>query len=766
VRCLLIVGAPVVFALVLEGSLWLWGYGKPTDLFIPDAKPGYWRTNPNFTTPYFPEQFDLYPLNFRIARHKEPGHLRIFVLGESAVKGTPESGFGFASLLGAQMRAAYPDKQFEVYNLGIVAINSHVVYQVATQVAAALEPDLFVVYLGNNEVVGPYGPGSVNLSALPPLWVIRTSIWIRGTRTGQLLQHLIGFATKAADRRPLEWHGMSTFAGQTVRGDDPRLTTVYRNYEANLRGITSVAAQAGIKTILATVVANLKDCPPFASLHRAALTEPDLKRWNLLYAEGKRAWELDQSDRGIQAITAALAIDPEYAEAHYILAQLLDGTGDQRGARTQYLDALHWDALRFRPDAPINVIARQVASESAGEVVLVDAARTLGADAASDFPSSGREILLEHVHFNWEGNVRLGRILAENSAAALFGPKPPPGHWLDEPGCAKAVGYTAFGRLRMLELMEPIRSRPPFTQQLTFGEDQVRYQQEIARAEQPATSAAGLAAARAQLETALTLDPANPDLLLRLCDLEIKSNHPARVLELTDQLMELLPRSSELVVRRSRALAALQRSSEAQAGIIEALRIDPYNLPAYTALVEVLRQTGDFDTGVKLFATALNRIPASEFIRLSYADLLFFHGDRAKAVAECQLVLARDPASSDALRRLVSLYTAEGKNADAFALMAAARTTQPLNFENNLALARLYEARGEIDQVADCLQAAAVSGPATAQAHLYLARYWKDRHRPADALLELARARRIAVLTGDQKLAGEITDAIRLSQDH
>jgi hypothetical protein len=98
--------------------------------------------------------------------------------------------------------------------------------------------------------------------------------------------------------------------------------------------------------------------------------------------------------------------------------------------------------------------------------------------------------------------------------------------------------------------------------------------------------------------------------------------------------------------------------------------------------------------------------------------------------------------------------------------MAAARTTQPLNFENNLALARLYEARGEIDQVADCLQAAAVSGPATAQAHLYLARYWKDRHRPADALLELARARRIAVLTGDQKLAGEITDAIRLSQDH
>ena len=190
-RCLLALAAPLAFALVLEGSLRLSGYGLVTDLFIPDDKPGYLRTNPNFTSAYFPEQFDIYPLNFRIARHKEPGHLRIFVLGESAVKGTPEPGFGFTSLLEAQLRSAYPDKRFEVYNLGIVAINSHVVYQAARQ-AAALEPDLFVVYMGNNEVVGPYGPGSVNLSNTPPLWMIRASVWLGGTRTGQLMKRLIG----------------------------------------------------------------------------------------------------------------------------------------------------------------------------------------------------------------------------------------------------------------------------------------------------------------------------------------------------------------------------------------------------------------------------------------------------------------------------------------------------------------------------------------------------------------------------------------------
>ncbi len=166
-RGLLAIGAPLVLLLVIEGVLRISGYGVPTDLFIPDVKPGFYRTNPHFTAPYFPAQFDITPLNFRIARSKEAGHLRIFVLGESAVRGTPEPGFGFASQLGPQLRAAYPGRSIEVYNLGIVAINSHVVYQVAQQVLA-FQPDLLVVYMGNNEVVGPYGPGSANLSVMPP----------------------------------------------------------------------------------------------------------------------------------------------------------------------------------------------------------------------------------------------------------------------------------------------------------------------------------------------------------------------------------------------------------------------------------------------------------------------------------------------------------------------------------------------------------------------------------------------------------------------
>jgi tetratricopeptide (TPR) repeat protein len=758
-RCLLMVGGPLVFVLASEAALRIAGYGKRTDLFIPDVQSGFYRTNPDFTVPFFPPQFDITPLNFRIARRKEPGHLRIFVLGESAVRGTPVPGFGFASQLRAQLRAAYPARQFEVYNLGIVAINSHVVYQMARQVAD-LEPDLFVVYMGNNEVVGPYGPGSANLSVMPPLFVIRASIWTGGTRMGQLILRLIGrFATPAS--HPADWRGMGTFTENIVRGDDPRLDTVYRNYEANLRDIVRIASRRGIRTVLATAVANLRDSPPFASLHSAAVTGPQLASWNSSYQKGERLWELGSLDGAIESLGESLKIDPDYADAHYLLGRLLEEKGDIAGARIHFLEALHWDALRFRPDARINAIARSVASDSPESVLLADTALEMGSDAASAAPPSGRETLLEHVHFNWEGNRRVGRMLAEKSAAALFGAGAPPGKWLDGAGCAEAVGFTEFGRMRMLGLMEPIWSKPPFTGQITFGEDQVRHKRELELAAAAATSGDGIARARAMLEAALMRDPDNPDLALRLSEVESESKQPERSLPWIDRVLGLEPRSPELLVQRSRILMSLGRHGEAQATLLESLSMDPYHLPSYTALVEVLRKTGDFETGRTILAAALAKNPNSSYIRLTYADLLFFHGNRDEAVNECRVALARDPQNQDALRRLVSLYTGEGQKEQAVALMSEATRTQPLNFENNMALARIYGERNDDNSVADCLTEAALSGPAGPEVHLYLASHLRKLNRPKDALVELARAERVAILMGNTELAQRISAEIR-----
>ena len=83
-RALAVVGIPSLLFLGLEGGLRIAHVGRPANFLIPDDKPGYVRTNPDFVGLFLPPNFDLRPLNFRIAARKPPNTVRIVVLGESA----------------------------------------------------------------------------------------------------------------------------------------------------------------------------------------------------------------------------------------------------------------------------------------------------------------------------------------------------------------------------------------------------------------------------------------------------------------------------------------------------------------------------------------------------------------------------------------------------------------------------------------------------------------------------------------------------------
>ena len=61
---------------------------------------------------------------------------------------------------------------------------------------------------------------------------------------------------------------MQMFAKNQVRQDDPRMPTVYAHFQRNLDDILRMGVDSGAKIVLSTVASNLKDCPPFGSLHR------------------------------------------------------------------------------------------------------------------------------------------------------------------------------------------------------------------------------------------------------------------------------------------------------------------------------------------------------------------------------------------------------------------------------------------------------------------------------------------------------------------
>ena len=270
---------PVLLLVVIEGALRLFDVGFPTSLTVPCTLQGHAAACYNlfFPAPFFPPGMIKTPQAYAIPAEKSQGTFRIFVLGESAAMGDPDPAYAFSRYLEVMLRQRYPSMKFEVVNTGSVAINSHVLLPIAEGLAEQ-HPDLFIIYSGNNEVVGPYGPGTALTSSGMSLPVIRTSIFVRSTRIGQLL-------TKVGSQKK-EWGGMEMFLDKQVRENSPLMQYAYSNFERNLKDTVEIAHRSGARVIVSTVATNLKDCGPFSSLHRENLTPDELRSWTTLVQQG------------------------------------------------------------------------------------------------------------------------------------------------------------------------------------------------------------------------------------------------------------------------------------------------------------------------------------------------------------------------------------------------------------------------------------------------------------------------------------------------
>jgi hypothetical protein len=375
---------PIALLGIAEVALRMFGVGFDPSLTIPCTVKGRPASCYNlfFPAPFFPPGMIKTPQAYAIPAEKPAETYRIVVLGESAAMGDPDPAYGFSRYLEVMLRKQFPSMKFEVVNTGSVAINSHVLLRIAKGLAGQ-RPDLFVIYSGNNEVVGPYGAGTALTSSGMNLPVIRASIFFRSTRIGQLL-------TKLGTRKR-EWGGMEMFLDKQVPATSPLMKYTYANFESNLRDTIAVARGAGARVIVATVATNLKDCAPFASLHREGLTQDALQSWSALMQQGSNLEEGREYQGALKAYLSALQIDDQYAELEFRIARVLWRSGDYSGARVHYSRARDLDTLRFRADSNINEINRTVARYEDAE--LVDSERVF--DTESPNGIAGSELVYE-----------------------------------------------------------------------------------------------------------------------------------------------------------------------------------------------------------------------------------------------------------------------------------------------------------------------------------------------------------------------------------
>jgi len=696
-RLAALVLGPVVFLGILELTLRVVGYGYNPHVTVKcqiDGKP-YLGENVKFAWRFFPPILAREFEPFAFPARKPANTCRIFVLGSSAAQGIPNHAFCFGRFLKVMLEERYPGVRFEVITTAMAAINSHVIREIAKE-CARYEPDVFVVYMGNNEVVGPYGPGTVLTPALSNLRLIRLGIALRATKVGQLISGLFG-AHGLGNGSPQYWKGMEMFLGQQVRADDPRLKTTYAHFRRNVEDICRMAAGAGAETVLCTVGTNLRDCPPFASLHRPDLTSEQQKDWDTIHQQGVQA---ESQGKGVEALAAylqAAQIDESYAELQFRLGRCYQAAGDYENARDRYVRARELDTLRFRADTQINEAIRQVASQrNTSKTRLADVAEVL--DANSPHGLAGAEFFYEHVHLTFEGNYTVAKtVLAqvEPMIAGRFGAQAASrGAVPTLSQCAERLACNDWSRHGTLDsIVHSFLANAPFTNQLYHTEQVERLEQQLKQMKAALTPAA-LQAIGAQYLA--TIERAPDDWRLRwdygkLLAEDLKQYDAAaaqyRAIQQYvphsyishDALAAVLRTKNDLdgaVAEYKKELAIKPTAGAAHYYLgwcyrkqgktdlaadccRQAIRFQPDCAPAYLDLGEILFKAGKLPEAAQLCRQGLAVIPNHALLHSNLGMLLIKMGQRQEGAEEIRAALKLDP-NSPQIRRVAETLLGPG----------------------------------------------------------------------------------------------------------
>lgn len=447
---IVIVVPTILFLLGAEIMLRLTGIGYSSQPLLKTevGNKEVWVGNPDFTRLFFPNALKRLPPPVRIPVQKSPKEKRYLVVGGSAAAGDPDVAFSISRNLEWILSQVDPETDFNVINLAYTACNSHVAREVVLQ-SEPYALDGIIVLVGNNEVIGPYGPGTTLTESLLSLRKRNWQLRLRKTRLGQLGQMIHESSSRKSGETA--WRGMQHFLQHEIAGDDPRLRSVYSNFQKNLEDIESEARRQGIPVLLSNVPVNLIDQPPFLG------DLEDLpKTWRqaiLQYLESGR------SSRSLEEWTFAAEKYPDSAYIPYIAGNLLFESGQATRADTLLRAARDRDRLRFRADSKLNEIIREQWSRPGTNWVPLDAELPL----IDDNPRKvlGFPHFYEHVHFSFRANFLIAKTMAEAllqhenlSTGSL--------NAINWQRAAAGLAYTSFETWSILKEIQKRFAKPPF----------------------------------------------------------------------------------------------------------------------------------------------------------------------------------------------------------------------------------------------------------------------------------------------------------------
>jgi tetratricopeptide (TPR) repeat protein len=664
-RIALLLLGPIVFFGLLEAGLRLGGYGDPVTFFRPVEVDGRTFTveNPYFGQRFFRRHLPRVPA-WNLIPPPTPGVARIAVIGESAAQGYPLQKIGLASILEGILEIEYPGRRFDFINAAMTSVNSHVLADIVPEVIAQ-QPDVAVLYMGNNEVVGPYGPGTPFTAWLRHPAMVWLDMNLRRTKVFQLLEKSVMGATAAAPN--LSWDGFQMFSQLTVPADSLALQNVYASFERNLEFMVDALLADGTRVILCTVAVNLADWGPAASspLPEDSPARPLLKEGESLLSEGRPA-------EALLALEKATALAPDHAAAHFLLGRARQATGDNEAARASFERARDLDLYRFRADTEINEIIRRIAARHADRgVTLVDADRALVADGLP-----GQEQFTEHVHMTFDGMKRLGLLVAQALPPMLPNLGSPRAFTAaDEAELRERIFFTPFDELLLSVVARDVGEIDIFEDRPRAGETRDHWSalEKNLRASHP-FDVAQLEAAFARAQALRPDDPGNAasraDYLSRL-------GRTAEAATVGQSVLARKPTYFEGY--RFMADAAKEQGDFIRARALYGRALDIYRLipDAQKNVGDLERREGDIEAARAAYTRAFTLDAANVGAALALAEIQANSGRRDEARQTLENAASHNPRDAFIFQALGRLHAAEGRPAEARTDFAKALELDP-----------------------------------------------------------------------------------------
>ena len=369
---LFMIALPILFFVLLEVSLRIFGYGFNNDQWV-DASETKLGINPDIGKRYF-HNYSLVPTTIEdtFYREKKENSFRVFVLGGSSAAGYPYMPLGsFSRYIRRRLEIMYPKTTIEVVNIAMTAVNSYTIRDLFPGVLEQ-KPDLILVYAGHNEYYGALGVGSF-ISLGRSRDIVNAILYLNQFKTVQLVRDIISWGAGLLNSGSEE--GTGTLMSQIAKEQQiPFRSNIYKagleQFDGNMRDVLQMAKDENVPIILGTLVSNLRDQPPFISG-----TQNNLQLAQEVF---------DMATN-------------EYNSGNYVAADSL------------FAYAKDLDELRFRAPEEMNTIINKLGEEFNCPVVQTNKPFK----EASPNGIIGDNIMTDHLHPTLAGQQLLGKLYYE-----------------------------------------------------------------------------------------------------------------------------------------------------------------------------------------------------------------------------------------------------------------------------------------------------------------------------------------------------------------